>query len=55
MNRLEVIASLMLAIFITSVAISIEAAARGRTSHRYGGLYQPRERKPLLRRVLSIL
>jgi hypothetical protein len=38
MNRLQVTASLMLAIFITSVAISTEAAARGRTgSHRYGG------------------
>jgi hypothetical protein len=38
MNRLQVIASLMLAIFITSMVISTEAAARGRTgSHRYGG------------------
>jgi hypothetical protein len=38
MKRLQVIASLMLAIFITSVVISTEASARGRIgSHRYGG------------------
>jgi hypothetical protein len=38
MNCLRIIASLMFAIFMTSLVISTEADARGRTgSHRAGG------------------
>jgi hypothetical protein len=38
MKRIHVIASLMLSLFVASLVISTDAAARGRIgSHRYGG------------------